>query len=91
MEFVGPWLILPFFVLLVLGVPVAFCLGFSVLIFFFFSGTTIPIVIVFTEMYDGVAIGALLAFPLFILTGSCSRARRSPRSWWSSPIPSWAG
>ena len=69
MEFVGPWLILPFFVLLVLGVPVAFCLGFSVLIFFFFSGTTIPIVIVFTEMYDGVAIGALLAFPLFILTG----------------------
>ena len=69
MEFVGPWLILPFFVLLVLGVPVAFCLGFSVLFFFFFSGTTIPIVIVFTEMYDGVAIGALLAFPLFILTG----------------------
>lgn len=69
MEIVGPWLILPFFVFLLVGVPVAFCLGFSVLIFFFFSGTTIPAVIVFTEMYDGVAIGALIAFPLFILTG----------------------
>jgi len=41
MEIVAPYLLIPFGVLLILGIPVAFALGLACMIFLFFSGTTI--------------------------------------------------
>ncbi len=69
MDLVGLYMLLPFIVFLLLGIPVAFAIGFAVCIFFFFSGTRIPVLTFMMEMYDGVSIGALIALPLFILTG----------------------
>ena len=69
MDLVGLYMLLPFIVFLLLGIPVAFAIGFAVYIFFFFSGTRIPVLTFMMEMYDGVSIGALIALPLFILTG----------------------
>ena len=69
MDLVGPFLFLPFFVFLLLGVPIAFCLGLSCLVFLLFSGTHIPPLILITEMYTAVDSFALLALPLFVLTG----------------------
>lgn len=69
MELVGPYLLLPFAVLLLLGVPIAFSLGIASFIFLFLADTTIPPLIVVTEMYSGIDRFALLALPLFVLTG----------------------
>ena len=69
MELVGPYLLLPFAILLVLGVPIAFSLGIASFIFLFLAETTIPPLIVVTEMYSGIDRFALLALPLFVLTG----------------------
>ena len=69
METVGPYLLLPFIAFMLIGVPIAFALAVSVLVFVFFSGTPIRSVVVLTEMYDGIASVSLLALPLFILTG----------------------
>ena len=69
MELIGPYLLLPFVVLLILGVPIAFSLGLASAIFLFFSGTTIPHIVLVTEMYTAVDSFALLALPMFVLTG----------------------
>ena len=69
MELIGPYLFLPFVVLLVLGVPIAFSLGLASAFFLFFSGATIPRIVLVTEMYTAVDSFALLALPMFVLTG----------------------
>jgi tripartite ATP-independent transporter DctM subunit len=69
MEIIGPWLLLPFFALLLANVPVAVCLGLSSAIFLYFSGSRLPPLLIATEMYDSVAKFALLALPMFILAG----------------------
>ncbi|MEK9945546.1 MAG: TRAP transporter large permease subunit, partial [Alphaproteobacteria bacterium] len=69
MEIVAPYLLIPFGVLLILGIPVAFALGLACVIFLFFSGTTIPPLILITEMFTAVNQFALLALPMFVLTG----------------------
>jgi tripartite ATP-independent transporter DctM subunit len=69
MEVVGLYLLLPFVAFLLIGVPIAFCLAASSLVFVYFSGVRIPPIAVLTEMYDGISGVALLALPLFILTG----------------------
>ena len=71
MEFVAPWLLLPFFVFLFLGIPVAFALGLASAGFIFFAPTPFPLppLIMITEAYTGIAQFALLALPMFVLTG----------------------
>jgi tripartite ATP-independent transporter DctM subunit len=69
MEIVAPYLLIPFGILLILGIPVSFALGLACVIFLFFSGTTIPPLILITEMFTAVNQFALLALPMFVLTG----------------------
>lgn len=69
MDIVGPWLLLPFFVLLLANVPVVVSLGLSSGVFLYFSGTRLPPLLIVTEMYDSVAKVALLALPMFVLAG----------------------
>ncbi len=69
MELVGPFLFLPFLIFLVMGVPIAFSLGLACVFFLLFSGTQIPPLILVTEMYAAVDSFALLALPMFVLTG----------------------
>ena len=69
MDLVGPFLFAPFLVFLVIGVPIAFSLGLACLVFLLFSGTHIPTLILVTEMYTAVDSFALLALPMFVLTG----------------------
>ncbi len=69
MELVVTFLFLPFIVFLLLGVPIAFSLGLSSTFFLFFSGTRIPPLILVTQMYGGIDSFALLALPMFVLTG----------------------
>ena len=54
---------------LILGVPIAFSLGLASTFFLFFSGTRIPPLILMTQMYGGIDSFALLALPMFVLTG----------------------
>ena len=63
------YLILPFFALMFLGVPIAFAIGLSCLTFLLFSGTPIPPLAVVTEMYASLDQFAILALPMFILAG----------------------
>lgn len=70
MEVIGPFLMLPFVVFLVLGIPVAVAIGLSCVSFLTLSGAPIPpLSLLATEMYDSVAKYALLALPMFVLTG----------------------
>ena len=69
MDLVGLFLFAPFLVFLVMGVPIAFSLGLACLVFLLFSGTHIPTLILVTEMYTAVDSFALLALPMFVLTG----------------------
>lgn len=69
MEIVGPYLLLPFLILLLLNVPVVITLGLSSAIFLYLSGTRLPPLLIVTEMYDSVAKFALLALPMFVLAG----------------------
>jgi tripartite ATP-independent transporter DctM subunit len=69
MELVGLYLFLPFLICLMLGVPIAFSLGLASTFFLFFSGTRIPPLILVTQMYGGIDSFALLALPMFVLTG----------------------
>ena len=54
---------------LILSVPIAFSLGLASAFFLFFSGTRIPPLILMTQMYGGIDSFALLALPMFVLTG----------------------
>jgi tripartite ATP-independent transporter DctM subunit len=69
MELVTEYLFLPFVVLLIIGVPVGFALGLASTAFIFLSGWGRPPILLVTEMYVGVALFALLALPMFVLTG----------------------
>ena len=56
-----------FIVLLILGVPVAFCLGLAALATLFYLD--IPLVVAFQRMAAGIDIFALLAIPFFVYAG----------------------
>ncbi len=56
-----------FVILLVMGVPVAFCLGLSALATLFYLD--IPLVVAFQRMAAGIDVFALLAIPFFIFAG----------------------
>jgi tripartite ATP-independent transporter DctM subunit len=68
-DIVAPYLLLPFVVLLALGVPIAFSLSLASAIFLLFSGTRIPVTVLASEMYGAVDSFALLALPTFVLAG----------------------
>lgn len=77
MEVVALYLLLPLFVLLVLGVPIAFSLGLSCAFFLALINIpalelvprAIPMNMLISEMYGGVNQFALLALPMFVLSG----------------------
>ena len=77
MEVVGPFLLAPLFVLLLIGVPIAFSLGLSSAIFLVIVNIPgldlvsrpIPMLALATEMFSGINQFALLALPMFILSG----------------------
>lgn len=69
MELVLIYLFAPFLVFLMMSVPIAFSLGLASAFFLFFSGTRIPPLILMTQMYGGIDSFALLALPMFVLTG----------------------
>jgi len=68
-DIVAPYLLLPFLLLLALGVPIAFSLSLASAVFLFFSGTRIPVTVLASEMYGAVDSFALLALPTFVLAG----------------------
>lgn len=53
---------------LALGVPIAFCFGFSTLAFFYFA-TDVPISVIVGRVEDGMSGMVLLSVPVFILLG----------------------
>lgn len=57
-----------FFILLIIGIPVAFCLGISSMIYLIFSD--IPLVIISQKMYSGIDSFTLLCIPGFVLAGN---------------------
>ena len=65
---ISPLLIGIFFLLLILGIPVAFSLGIATL--FVISLTDIPIIIVFQRMFAGINSFVLICIPFFILMGN---------------------
>ncbi|WP_027188699.1 TRAP transporter large permease [Desulfovibrio cuneatus] len=63
------YLLIPFAVTLMLGVPIAMCLGFGVLVFLYFSGS-LPTSVMSQQMYSAAASFPLMAIPFFVLAGS---------------------
>lgn len=63
------YLFLPFLAAILLGVPIAFSIGIGCAFFIAFSGTTIPMSVLVTEMASGLDSYALLALPTFVMTG----------------------
>ena len=61
-------LFISFFVFLIMGVPIAICLGLSSVCAILYSGTSLTIVA--TNMYAGISKFLLLAIPFFILSGN---------------------
>ncbi len=61
-------LFISFFVFLIMGVPIAICLGLSSVCAILYSGTSITIVA--TNMYAGISKFLLLAIPFFVLSGN---------------------
>jgi tripartite ATP-independent transporter DctM subunit len=62
------WIALTFLVLLLIGVPIAFALGLTSLLYILNSGT-ISLKVVAMRMYGGIDEFVLLAIPFFILAG----------------------
>lgn len=69
MDIVGWYLLLPFILLLAIGVPIAFSLALACALFLLFSGTRIPTTLVASEMFGAVNSFTLLALPTFVLAG----------------------
>ena len=69
MDIIGPYLLLPFVALLLANIPVTVALGLSSAGFLLFSGSRLPPLLLVSEMYDSVAKVALLALPMFVLSG----------------------
>lgn len=63
-----------FIVLLILGVPVAFCLGLAALATLFYLD--IPLVVAFQRMAAGIDVFALLAIPFFVYAGELMNQSR---------------
>lgn len=61
-------LFISFFVFLIMGVPIAICLGLSSVCAILYSGTSFTIVA--TNMYAGISKFLLLAIPFFVLSGN---------------------
>ena len=61
-------LFISFFVFLIMGVPIAICLGLSSVCAILYSGTSLTIVA--TNMYAGISKYLLLAIPFFVLSGN---------------------
>ena len=61
-------LFISFFIFLILGVPIAICLGLSSVCAILYSGTSLTIVA--TNMYSGISKFLLLAIPFFVLSGN---------------------
>ena len=61
-------LFISFFIFLILGVPIAICLGLSSICAILYSGTSLTIVA--TNMYSGISKFLLLAIPFFVLSGN---------------------
>ena len=66
-------LFISFFVFLILGVPIALCLGLSSVCAILYSGTSLTIVA--TNMYSGISKFLLLAIPFFVLSGNIMQSR----------------
>ena len=62
------FLFISFFIFLILGVPIAICLGLSSVCAILYSGTSLTIVA--TNMYSGISKFLLLAIPFFVLSGN---------------------
>jgi len=62
-------LFISFFILLIIGVPIAICLGLSVLITLAL-GSTVPLIISAQTMFSGIDSFPLMAIPFFILAGN---------------------
>ncbi|MBI5579745.1 MAG: TRAP transporter large permease [Deltaproteobacteria bacterium] len=62
------FLFIAFFVTILLGVPVAFCLGLAALAFLLFSGQE-SLLIIPTLMFSGIDSFPLMAIPFFIMAG----------------------
>ena len=77
MEVVALYLLLPLFILLAIGVPIAFSLGLSCTFLLVLINIpalelvprAIPMNVLISEMYGGVNQFALLALPMFVLSG----------------------
>ena len=61
-------LFVSFFVFLIMGVPIAICLGLSSVCAILYSGTSLTIVA--TNMYAGISKFLLLAIPFFVFSGN---------------------
>jgi tripartite ATP-independent transporter DctM subunit len=63
------YLLIPFAITLILGVPVAMCLGFATLIYLYVGGN-LPASVLTQQMYAAAASFPLMAIPFFVLAGS---------------------
>ncbi len=63
------YLLLPFMGSILLGVPIVFAIGIGCFVYIALSGTTIPMLVLVTEMASGLDSYALLALPAFVMTG----------------------
>lgn len=63
------FLFVPFIASLLLAIPVVYSLGIACAVFLLVSGTRIPPIIIATEMYAAINVVALLALPMFVMTG----------------------
>ena len=65
-----PILFCSFFLLMLIGVPIAVCLGFAALTTIVACGIKIPLIISVQTMYQGISSYQMLAVPFFILAGN---------------------
>lgn len=79
------WLLGSFVVMMILGVPIGFCLGISAIggILFFDQGS---IVTVCQRIFEGMNSWALLAIPLYTFAGYTMSRVEFPSGLWTSAI-----
>ncbi|MGO4889586.1 TRAP transporter large permease [Anaerobacillus sp. MEB173] len=62
------WLIIPFFVSLIIGIPISFSLGIATILFVFVTAT-VPLDVVIQTVYKSAESFPLMAIPFFVLAG----------------------
>jgi C4-dicarboxylate transporter, DctM subunit len=62
------WLIIPFFVALLIGIPISFSLGLATVLFVFVTAT-LPFEVVIQNVYKSAESFPLMAIPFFVLAG----------------------